>query len=86
MHGAEEGWYLTQLDLELKHTTGADITAASIDAYKCFDQLARPLVATLARAAGIPTNVLLAYEAFQECRVVTYAVPAAMPDEMCRQL
>ena len=32
--GAEEGWYLTQLDLELKRTTGAEITAASIDVYK----------------------------------------------------
>merc|ERR1712051_234330 len=59
--GAEEGWYLTQLDLELKHTTGADVTAASIDVYKCFDQLVRPLVVALARSAGMPANILPAY-------------------------
>ena len=27
--GAEEGWYLTQLELELEHATGADITAGN---------------------------------------------------------
>merc|ERR1711893_78264 len=68
--GAEEGWYLTQLDLELKQATGADITAGSIDVYKCFDQVVRPLVVTLARVAGMPTQVLATYEACLEELIV----------------
>lgn len=68
--GAEEGWYLTRLDLELMQATGADITAGSIDVYKCFDQLARPIVVASARAAGMPTKILDAYEAFQEQLVI----------------
>ena len=68
--GAEEGWWLTQLDMELKQATGGEVTAASIDVYKCFDQLVRPLVVALARAAGMPTNILLAYEAFQSELVI----------------
>ena len=47
--GAEEGWCLTQLDLELKRAAGAEITAASIDVYKCVDQLLRPLIIALAK-------------------------------------
>ena len=68
--GAEEGWYLTQLELELKQATGGEVTAASIDVYKCFDQIVRPLVVALARAAGMPTNILLTYEAFQEALII----------------
>ena len=68
--GAEEGWYLTQLDLELIQATGGEVTAASIDVYKCFDQILRPLVVALAKAAGMPTNILLAYEAYQQDLVI----------------
>ena len=68
--GAEEGWWLTQLDIELKQATDGEVTAASIDVYKCFDQLVRPLVVALARAAGMPTNILLTYEAFQSALVI----------------
>merc|ERR1712127_753227 len=60
--GAEEAWYTTQLDFEIKRLTGAHITAASVDVYKCFDQLVRPLVYELARQAGMPTNILKTYE------------------------
>ena len=35
--GAEEGWYLTQLDFEMKRLAGMQITAGSIDIFKCFD-------------------------------------------------
>ena len=64
--GAEEGWYLTQLDFEIKRLTGSQVAAGSIDVYKCFDQIVRPLVVALARAAGMPTAVLSTYEAFQD--------------------
>ena len=52
--GAEEGWYTTQLDFEIKQLAGSHIKAASIDVYKCFDQVVRPLVIALARRAGMP--------------------------------
>ena len=63
--GAEEAWYLTQLDFEIKRLTGSHITAGSIDVFKCFDQIVRPLVIYLARQAGMPRQVLDTYEAFQ---------------------
>ena len=68
--GAEEAWYTTQMDFEIKRLTGAEITAASIDVYKCFDQIVRPLVFELAKRAGMPTSILLTYEAFQQNLVV----------------
>ena len=59
-----------QLDFEIKHLTGAHTTAASIDVFKCFDQIVRPLVYELARIAGMPTNILKTYEAFQQQLVI----------------
>ena len=64
--GAEEAWYRTQLDMEIKKLTGAHLTAGSLDVYKCFDQVVRPLVIALARVAGMSPRVLLTYSAFQE--------------------
>ena len=68
--GAEEGWYTTQLDFEIKRLTGSQVTAASIDVYKCFDQIVRPLVIALAQKAGMPPNILHTYEVFQQKLVV----------------
>ena len=39
--GAEEGWYLTQIAFETLRHQGKNITAGSIDVYKCFDQINR---------------------------------------------
>ena len=64
--GAEEGWYLTQLDFELKRLAGIQITAGSIDIFKCFDQILRPLIIELAKAAGMPSDILDTYEQFVE--------------------
>ena len=36
--GAEEGWYLTALKMELHRLGGEQISAGSIDIFKCFDQ------------------------------------------------
>ena len=63
--GAEEAWYLTQLDIEIKRLTNSHITTGSIDVFKCFDQVVRPLIIDLARQAGMPLQVLETYEAFQ---------------------
>ena len=63
--GAEEAWYLTQLDFELKRLTNSHIAAGSIDVYKCIDQIVRPLAIDLARKAGMPTSILDTYSAFK---------------------
>ena len=59
--GAEEGWYLTQLEMEHHTSNNTPITAASIDIYKCFDQVVRPLVYHLTDKAGMPKGILNAY-------------------------
>ena len=64
--GAEEGWYLTQLEFELRRRIGSQITAGSIDIFKCFDQTIRPLVYAVARKAGIPEDIIKTYETFVE--------------------
>ena len=42
------------------------MSVASVDVYKCFDQLVRPLLTRLAARAGMPLPILHAYEAFQD--------------------
>ena len=69
--GAEEGWYLTQLDMEQHAADNSHVTAASIDVFKCFDQVVRPLVYHLAKQAGMPSSILQADQAFQE-QLVTH--------------
>ena len=58
------------MDVEIKQLAGSDITAGSIDVYKSFDQVVRPLVIALARAAGMSAAVLSTYEAFQQQLVI----------------
>ena len=52
--GAEEGWYLTQLAIETNRLLGIEVSAGSIDVFKCFDQLSRKLIYALAKEAGMP--------------------------------
>ena len=59
--GAGEGWYLTQSAFETIRLAGKQITAGSIDVYKCFDQLNRKLIYRLAKEAGMPSQVLDTY-------------------------
>ena len=56
--GAEEGWYLTQLDFEFKRLASMQITAGSVDVYKCFDQMVRALIVWLADEAGMLEQIL----------------------------
>ncbi len=62
--GAEEGWYLTQLDFETKSLGGMQISAGSIDIYKYFDQILRPLITAVAEKAGMPQQILETYRNF----------------------
>ena len=62
--GAEEGWYLTQLAIETSRLLGMDISAGSIDVFKCFDQLSRKLIYALAKEAGMPKKILNTYFAY----------------------
>ena len=64
--GAEDAWYLTSLDFEYLRAKGNQITAGSIDIYKCLDQLVRPLIYKLAEAAGMPMQILATYRSYLE--------------------
>ena len=79
--GAEEGWYLTQLDFEVKRLAGMQITAGSIDIYKCFDQIIRPLIVELAKEAGMPAKVLETYSHFIENLGIRMQVGASLGAE-----
>ena len=76
--GAEEAWYLTQLEFELDKLTGRQISAGSIDIYKCFDQLLRPLIVSLAKEAGMPQNILKAYQSFNESLLIRMQIGATL--------
>ena len=47
---------------------------AATDIYKCFDQISRPLLYQLARAAGLPTCVVRAYINYQDNVQVYHAL------------
>ena len=72
--GAEEGWYLTQIALETQRLQGKQISAGSIDVFKCFDQLSRKLIYALAKEAGMPRKVVNAYYAYIDNLDVRYQV------------
>jgi hypothetical protein len=59
--GAQDAWLLTSLKVELARLEGRDVTGGSIDIYKCFDQINRELLHSLAVEAGMPKRVLDPY-------------------------
>ena len=70
--GAMDGWYRTALELELHKVQGSRIAGASIDVYKCFDQLVRQLVFRVAREAGMPARILDPYMRYLEAMQIRY--------------
>ena len=56
--------------MELWQTKGVPFPGSSADIAKCFDQLVRPLVYSLARSAGMPTRVLQPYQKYMEAMIV----------------
>ena len=64
--GAEEGWYSTALLLEHYQLNNIKFAGSSADIFKCFDHISRPLMYHIAAVAGMPRNILFAYQRFQE--------------------
>ena len=51
--GAEQAWWQLSLGVENWRSQQTQATGGATDIYKCFDQIARPLIHTTARVAGI---------------------------------
>eukprot|EP00973_Karenia_brevis_P088597 12285032-Karenia_brevis.AAC.1 len=72
--GAEECAYLTALDIEYKKIMKRHLSVGSIDVFKCFDQILRPLIIRLATAAGMPRGVCKAYEGYISKMTVMFQI------------
>ena len=64
--GSSEAWYATAVDVEWAMTHNIPIIGGTLDLYKCFDQILRPLLYVVLRLSGFPECVLTAYINFQE--------------------
>eukprot|EP00973_Karenia_brevis_P054498 7573907-Karenia_brevis.AAC.1 len=64
--GADDAWYLTSLQAESDLLDGTHHIGGTLDLYKCFDQIARPLFYFVLLIAGLPANILSAYINFVE--------------------
>ena len=63
---AEEAAYATAVLIENTHLKGEHLSGGAADIFKCFDQILRPLVYLLMKAAGMPSGIIRAYRNFQE--------------------
>eukprot|EP00969_Alexandrium_andersonii_P113733 5026238-Alexandrium_andersonii.AAC.1 len=57
-HGADSAAWTLAMHIECSRARGCDTSALSLDIYKCFDQLSRESIVSLARAAGAPECVV----------------------------
>ena len=64
--GAEQAWWQPSLCSEHWGTKQTQATGGATDIYKCFDQIVRPVVCTMARVAGIPKRILTPYVSIME--------------------
>ena len=62
--GAADASYVTSLLLEHCTLHNSPFSGGAADIFKCFDQLSRPLIYDLIKAAGMPTRVAEPYERF----------------------
>jgi hypothetical protein len=72
--GAQDAWFNTALQLELAQLSGEPIAGASVDVFKCFDQINRALVFMLASRAGMPSRILKPYMRYIDAIKVRYQV------------
>ena len=63
---AEDAWYETALKIENNYLRNVKFVGTAADIYKCFDQIARPLLYKVAAVAGMPVGVLDAHKRYQE--------------------
>ncbi len=59
--GAEDAWYIVNLQFEDAKLQGKDISGGSADIFKCFDQVQLWLLIRLLELAGFPSGRLRAY-------------------------
>eukprot|EP00973_Karenia_brevis_P020205 2773056-Karenia_brevis.AAC.1 len=64
--GAEDAFYTTALDKELCILQGQPFVGGSLDLYKCFDQIIRPLLYAILLISGLPAQILVPYVNFLE--------------------
>ena len=64
--GATDAWHVTLTDMEEHTLKGEAFCGAVADIMKFFDMIRRCLVYKLAKAAGMPERVLVAYIAYLE--------------------
>ena len=79
--GAADGWYETGIDMEEALAEGKHIVGAAADVHKCFDQIQRQIVYSMAEKAGMPMRVLRAYKSFQELLTARNSVAGHMGHE-----
>ena len=63
---ADERWYLTSIDVDEAIGTNQKLVGGTMDLYKCFDQVCRPLLYTMLVLAGFPRHVLVGYFNYHE--------------------
>jgi len=83
--GAEDAWWLSSVTLEFWQATRTSYSGSSADIAKCFDQLVRPLVYSVARIAGMPVRVLEPYERYMEELVVRNTIDKALGTPFSRR-
>eukprot|EP00973_Karenia_brevis_P028258 3893708-Karenia_brevis.AAC.1 len=64
--GSEDAWYLTALQAEHDILHQVPFVGGTLDLYKCFDQVLRPLLYIVLLLSGLPSTVLTAYSNFLE--------------------
>ena len=64
--GAASGSYRTAINIERCKLEQVAFSGGALDVYKCFDQIVRMLLYTLLRLAGMPEQIVSAYERFLE--------------------
>ena len=73
------------MDLEEAFLFGEATTAGAVDIYKCFDQILRPVIYKIASQAGMPAQVLSAYQRFQESVTIKNSVAGGLGQTYCKR-
>jgi len=69
---AQDAWYRLAIKIEEALANGEDIAGASVDVYKCFDQINREVVREVATQAGMPPRILEPYLRFLDDLVIRF--------------
>jgi ribonuclease HI len=79
--GAQDAWLNIALRLELAQLNNQQIAGASVDVYKCFDQINRDLVLLLAEKAGMPRRILIPYFNYIDSLKIRYQIGSTVGGE-----